>query len=384
MRSVSQQEASTSENSTISSVSRRDFLRFGSVGLLGIPKGTQGATTAAGTQGPVGAQHVIFICLNGGPSQFETFDPKPEATQGIRGPYKAIDTNVHGIKLSETLPKLAQRADKFCLLRSLWHDAAPIHETGMQMLATGRLMSGQLSRRGIAPPSLASIVARNLPSANGVPPQFVLPHPAVESAASMEIPVQGDSVPYGNTRFALDCYRAARLVERGTRFVTLNMFEKLNGQITWDCHANVSTAPARITDYGSTICPEFDKACSALLDDLSQRGLLESTLVVAVGEFGRTPKINEHGGRDHWPAVWSGLIAGGGIAGGNVIGSSDARGALPADQPVSLGDLAATILATAGIDPATPYDADSPLAGLALADGKPISGLFSLPTASSV
>ncbi|MCA9092896.1 MAG: DUF1501 domain-containing protein [Planctomycetaceae bacterium] len=375
MRSVGQQTSSSSETTNNSGVSRRDFLRFGSVGLLSIPKGTQAASLDVEKTGPQHAQHVIFLCLNGGPSQFETFDPKPEATQGVRGPYKAISTNVSGISLSETLPRLAQRADKFSLIRSLWHDAAPIHETGMQMLLTGRL-----ARRGVSSPSLASIVARHLASGDNLPPQFVLPHPSTENSAPLEIALGSDATPYGDTRFAQDCYRAARLVERGSRFVTVNMFEKLNGQLTWDCHANKSTAPARITDYGSTICPEFDKACSALLDDLAQRGLLESTLVIAAGEFGRTPRINDLGGRDHWPGVWSALIAGGGITGGTIVGSSDARGAVPTDHPVSLADLASTILAATGIDPTTTYEADSPLAGLPLADGKPLASLISMPS----
>lgn len=119
------------------------------------------------------------------------------------------------------------------------------------------------------------------------------------------------------------------------------MFDKLTGHLTWDCHANKSTAPARITDHGSSICPEFDQACAALIDDLSQRGMLSSTLIVATGEFGRTPRINELGGRDHWPSVWSAMIAGGGVPGGIVIGQSDDRGAAPVDAPVSLADLAA-------------------------------------------
>lgn len=377
MKSVGQQTSSTTDPVNHSGVSRRDFLRFGSVGLLSLPKGAKAATTDETGKGPTHAQHVIFLCLNGGPSQFETFDPKPEASIGIRGPYKAIATNVNGVMISETLPKLAQRADKFSLIRSLWHDAAPIHETGMQMLLTGRL-----ARRGVSSPSLASIVSRHLSSGENIAPQFVLPHPSTETASAMEITLGSDAVTFGESRFAQDCYRAARLVERGARFVTINMFDKLNGHVTWDCHANKSTAPARITDYGSTICPEFDKACSALLDDLSRSGLLESTIVIAAGEFGRTPRINDLGGRDHWPGVWSALVAGGGIPGGTVIGSSDARGASPIDQPVSLGDLAATVLAATGINPAATYETDSPLAGLPLADGKSIAGLISLPTAS--
>jgi uncharacterized protein (DUF1501 family) len=158
------------------------------------------------------------------------------------------------------------------------------------------------------------------------------------------------------------------------RFVTVNMFDTLAGRITWDCHANDSWAPATLSDYRNSLCPDFDRGLSALLDDLAERGLLEETLVVAAGEFGRTPRINERGGRDHWPGVWSVLLAGGGIAGGQVLGASDARGMFPADRPVSPAELSATILHTLGIDLATrlalPQGAE-----ITLADAEPIKEL---------
>lgn len=372
MRTVGQQEAASPDAGNGSGVSRRDFLRFGGAGLLALPKNGRASEVASVQTGPQHARHVIYLCLNGGPSQLETFDPKPEAPVGIRGPYKSVATKIEGIRLSETLPRLAQRADQFSLIRSLWHDAAPIHETGMQMLLTGRL-----AKRGVSSPSLAGIVARHLGASGEIAPQYILPHPNAEGESRSNLQNTPASTSYGTTRFGQDCFRAARLVEQGCRFVTVNMFDKMTGQLTWDCHANKSTAPARLTDYGSTICPEFDLACSALLDDLSQRGLLKETLVVAAGEFGRTPRINELGGRDHWPSVWSALIAGGGIPGGTVIGSSDERGAVPADQPVSLADLAATILTLTGIDPRQVYGAESPLAGLPLADGTVVASLAS-------
>src|SRR5262249_34062364 len=103
-------------------------------------------------------------------------------------------------------------------------------------------------------------------------------------------------------------------------------------------------------DYRDTLCPMFDQAYSALLDDLAERGLLESTLVVAMGEFGRTPLLNPRGGRDHWPGVWSILFAGGGIKGGQVVGSSDRIGSERRDRPVSPAEVAATIYRVLGID----------------------------------
>ena len=125
---------------------------------------------------------------------------------------------------------------------------------------------------------------------------------------------------YGETRFGCLCLQARRMVERGVRVVTVNLFDQLTGQVTWDCHGRSPSAPSTLYDYRDKLCPEFDRALSALLDDLQQRGLLEETLVTAVGEFGRTPRVNGHGGRDHWPGVWSAIMAGGGVRGGNVIG----------------------------------------------------------------
>src|SRR4029077_20794755 len=142
-----------------------------------------------------------------------------------------------------------------------------------------------------------------------------------------------------------------RVVEQGVRFVTVNMFDTLAGRITWDCHANDSWAPATLSDYRNSLFPDFDRGLSALLDDLAQRGLLEETLVVAAGEFGRTPRINERGGRDHWPGVWSVALAGGGIRGGQVVGSSDAHAGCPVDRPVTPRDLLVTIYHSLGIDP---------------------------------
>jgi uncharacterized protein (DUF1501 family) len=158
---------------------------------------------------------------------------------------------------------------------------------------------------------------------------------------------------YGDSEFGRSCLSARRMVEQGVRFVTVNMFDSLMGRVTWDCHANASWAPATLSDYRNSLCPDFDKVLSTLLDDLEQRGLLKETLVVAAGEFGRTPRINLQGGRDHWPGVWSALLAGGGIIGGQALGASDARGMYPSERPVSPAELAATILHTQGVDLST-------------------------------
>jgi uncharacterized protein (DUF1501 family) len=195
-------------------------------------------------------------------------------------------------------------------------------------------------------------------------------------AAAANVMAEGEQArrAYGDSPFGRSCLAARRLVEQGVRFVTVNMFDSLAGRVTWDCHANDTWAPATLADYRNRLGPEFDRGVSALLDDLAQRGLLEETLVVAAGEFGRTPRINGAGGRDHWPGVWSVLLAGGGVAGGQVIGASDSRGMFPADRPVSPAELAATILHSLGIDLATrlalPQGTE-----ITLADAEPIEEL---------
>jgi len=105
--------------------------------------------------------------------------------------------------------------------------------------------------------------------------------------------------------------------------------------VTWDCHADGGSLAVNLDDYRDTLCPMFDVAYTALLDDLKGRGMLDTTLVLAMGEFGRTPQLNNRGGRDHWPGVWSVLFAGARVKGGQVVGSSDKQGAEPKDRPVS-------------------------------------------------
>jgi uncharacterized protein (DUF1501 family) len=142
---------------------------------------------------------------------------------------------------------------------------------------------------------------------------------------------------------------ARRLIEAGVRFVTVNMFETVFDEITWDIHG--SKPFTDIQDMAKLVVPNFDKAYSTLLKDLDNRGLLRTTMVVAVGEFGRTPKINPAGGRDHHPGVWSFLIGGGPIQGGRIVGESDALGYIPKTRPVSPGEVAATIYHGLGLDP---------------------------------
>ncbi|HWY87029.1 MAG TPA: DUF1501 domain-containing protein, partial [Gemmataceae bacterium] len=154
---------------------------------------------------------------------------------------------------------------------------------------------------------------------------------------------------YGRTRFGQSCLLARRLIERGVRFVTVNMFETVFDEVTWDIHG--SRPFTDINQMARDVVPNFDQAYTALLEDLDDRGLYESTMVTAMGEFGRTPKINPAGGRDHHPGVWSILMGGGPIRGGRVIGESDELGYKPKSRPITPGEVAATLYHGLGLDP---------------------------------
>lgn len=152
---------------------------------------------------------------------------------------------------------------------------------------------------------------------------------------------------YGRNRFGLSCLLARRLIEAGVRFVTVNMFETVFNEITWDIHGSAPFSP--IEAYKNLLGPMYDNAYASLLEDLESRGLLASTMVVSMGEFGRTPKINPAGGRDHWPQCWTVSMAGGGIKGGQTVGASDEIGAYPRDRPIPAGAIAATVMHGLGI-----------------------------------
>ncbi|HEV3122887.1 MAG TPA: DUF1501 domain-containing protein [Isosphaeraceae bacterium] len=396
---------------TCSGFTRREFLKAGGLGLgaFGL---TLGGIEKLEASAPERSRAVILIMLVGGPSQLETWDPKPDAAALVRGPFASIPTALSGVRFNEHLPRLAKRMGKLAVLRSLYHDAAPIHETGHQLLQTGRLC-----RLGQEHPHVGSCVARLQGSHNDLPPFVIVPGPigntgvgvshgqaagplgpafdpfvldADPAAANYDPEVLLarsrrflDGVPelpvgmralservlsqkacsafdlarepamlraeYGHSTFGQSCLLARRLVEAGVRLVTVNMFETVFNRVTWDCHG--SRPFSTLEDYARELLPGLDQTVSALLDDLDRRGLLETTLVVATGEFGRTPKLNSAGGRDHWPGVWSALLAGGGIQGGQVIGASDAIASEPTDRPITPPQLLATIYKSLGIDP---------------------------------
>ncbi len=153
---------------------------------------------------------------------------------------------------------------------------------------------------------------------------------------------------YGMNRFGQCCLLARRLVENGVRFITINTFLTVFDEITWDIHG--SKPFTSIAGMKEIVCPMYDQAYSALIEDLAERGMLDDTLVANLSEFGRTPKVNPAGGRDHWPQCFTAYFAGGGVQGGQVIGASDPIGGFPAERPVGPGDIVATIFKSLGFD----------------------------------
>lgn len=333
---------------------RRDLLQSGSLSALGLAL----PAAAAARQTPEKA--CILLVLVGGPSQLDTWDPKPNAPSGIRSPYQPIRTNVPGIQISEIFPRMARQADQYAIIRSMYHTGAAVHDTGHQLVQTGRLCQG-----GVEHPHIGCVAGKLFGSQHVMLPYAIgntggnMPHgqtagylgdehePVMMEAESLRSEPAAVRDRYGRNKFGESCLRARRLVESGVRFVTVNMFETVFDEISWDIHGSRPFSP--MTAYRDIVAPMFDMAYTALLSDLRERGLLDSTLVVATGEFGRTPRINPAGGRDHWTQCWSALVAGGGVRGGQVIGSSDAIAGEPKDRPVSPAELAATVYHSLGI-----------------------------------
>jgi hypothetical protein len=357
-------------------VRRREFLRAGAmgVGALGLPFS---GSSLFGSPASRNDRALILLMLVGGPSQLETWDPKPDAPEEVRGPFGSIATRVPGVRISEHLPRLAARMDKLALIRSVHHDEAPIHETGLQLLQTGRL-----SRSEDEHPHIGAAASWSSGRSGRVPAFAMVPGPigntgvmlprgqtagrlgtAHEPVCTSFLEAGGGGEPdrlvraYGRSRFGKDCLTARRLVESGARVVTVNMFDTVFNQTTWDCHG--SGPFSTLDDYKRVLLPTFDQVFSALLDDLDARGLLDTTLVAAVGEFGRTPKLNAAGGRDHWPGVWSVALAGGGVSGGRVIGASDGRASVPVDRPVAAQEVHASMYHALGLDPSRVAEADA-------------------------
>jgi uncharacterized protein (DUF1501 family) len=356
------------------SPNRRDFLKAGAASGLGLAM----APAAHGRPPLAGkAKNCIFLMLTGGPSHLDTWDPKPDAPSEIRGPFRPIATRVPGVYVSELFPKMAALADRFALVRSLHHTAAPIHENGFQLLNTGRLY-----RDGPAWPHVGAVFSSLTASERE---WALIPGNPIRTGVGIDVGQTAGPLAHYPPRLETDdppgsfadyCGLARANVEHGwSRFSVVNQFDTVFDSVSWDCHADGGSLATDLGDYRDTVAPAFDTAFTRLLTQLNERGLLETTLVVAVGEFGRTPKLNASGGRDHWPGCWTAILAGGGIRGGRVLGASDATGAEPADCPVTCPELVATIYHALGI----PAEARIPApdgAPAPVVDARPVLELF--------
>lgn len=392
-------------------VRRRDFLRM--LGAAGGAAATLGWTDRIGMASEVIAKQgmrCVLLWMEGGPSQFETLDPKQ-----ANGSAPSIATSVPGIHISENLPHLAKQMDEIAIVRSL------TSREGSHPRAQFLMHHGYLPTGGVKFPTLGSNVAdqignaacelpsfvriggrgasaggsgfldvaydplvvnnpakpprnarpatrrqrydRRLKLLNGFETDFaqregtdlVADHQKIVGAASdmilspsmkaFDLAQESKKTheAYGEGRFAKGCLLARRLLESGVTFVEVTQ----NG---WDTHQENHARVAKN-------CGLIDQPAAQLLIDLKERGMLDSTLVIWMGEFGRTPKVNAEGGRDHFPRAFSGWLAGGGIAGGQVLGKTDDQGAEVIDRPVTPKDLYQTIYTALGIDPE--YENDS-------------------------
>lgn len=402
-------------------VSRRSFLRLGALGGFGLTladalRAEANTPAQAGRREPR-ARSVILVYLGGGLSHHDSFDPKPDAPEEIRGIYHPIATHVTGLHVGELLPRMARVMDKVALIRSGAHNNDH-HETATNWVLCGRfgspfgdypamgaVVAHQLGFRGPLPPYVAiprnpsftwelgksswlggryesfktgdpnqpNFQVQDVAPVENVSPQSaqrrrsllqtmdglarhiqgndqiatygefqqraaaLLLSSEARSAFAMEREPAGLRDRYGRTTFGQSCLLARRLVERGVRFVTVNY----GG---WDHHS-------QIWNNLNRKLPEFDQGFSTLILDMQERGLLANTLVVCMGEFGRTPLVNRDMGRDHWGPAASLVFAGAGVRGGLVLGQTDRQGAYVTRRPVAPADVAYTIYDCVGVDP---------------------------------
>jgi len=411
---------------------RRDSLQLGLGALLGA--GFVDSLQARGesqkhSDQPVGkAKSCILIWMDGGPTHFETFDPKPDAPLEYRGEFSAIDTAVSGVQYSEHMVKLAASLNDYAMIRSIRHDQGN-HGAGNHYMMTGsppRIPVGCGAFVSFHP-SMGSVVAKELGRDNGLPPYFSMPQmsrsggpnflgaryapfvvgddpnrekfkvrdvalprdltdsrfgsrtdlrskidnlkrlrdessgdpllafdeyfqqgfslvtsPDAQKAFDISLESAETRERYGRNGFGQRCLLARRLVEAGVPFITV-----YDGG--WDHHSDLFGALRKRL-------PEWDNSVATLIQDLKERGLLDSTLVVALGEFGRTPKIStlagqSKAGRDHWANAMSVLMAGGRTPGGTVVGATDPKGFSAVDRVLSPENFVSTIYHKLGIDP---------------------------------
>jgi hypothetical protein len=336
-------------------IPRREFLRAGAVGGLALsaPFALHESTAAVSSQY---ARNCILIHNAGGMSHLDLWDPKPHAPAEIRGEFSPIATSAPGVFISELLPHTARIADKLTIVRSVTHDESD-HGRAAGLVADAASIGGSIEFETYvvvdAVSESAKAAAAAIVRATGFSarPRFPVgasraqrsavglrdaptPFPMVRACHPVEMcyPADAGSVghgiepdparlEYGESEFGEQCLAACQMIEAGRRFVRIE-----NGH--WDSHAKNAWCLKEI------LAPAFDQAFSVLIAGLSGRGLLDSTLVMVTTEFGRSPRMNEMAGRDHWPRAFSIVLAGGGIPGGQTIGRTDKLGADVADRPV--------------------------------------------------
>ena len=429
----------TSDHVHSAGLNRRELLQVGYSGLLGIGLSSLAGHRAAAGQtanGGAGRQpkSMIIVYLTGAPSHLDTFDVKPEAPAEVRGEFQTIRTRIPGFVVSEHLPNLASRADKYAIIRSFSH-REDNHLVATHHVLTGHPQPGAFFDKVASRddwPCYSSALDHLRPRSDGIPggvnlPTFLMEGPLIwpgqhagilpprhdpwqitrdpnhadfrvdtlrlapgldvnrlderrsllgqvnrqqerlmdlatgqrlsdQQNLAFRVLTAGritrafdlDREPgsirdrYGRHMYGQSLLLARRLVQAGVRVVQVNIGRVQN----WDTHS------ANFTRLKNELLPPVDRGVSALLDDLETRGLLDETLVLMLGEFGRTPKINRDAGRDHWARCFFGLFAGAGVRGGQVIGRSDQIAAYPVTNPYSPDDLGATVYHVLGIDPA--------------------------------
>jgi hypothetical protein len=434
-----------------SGVTRRDFLRVGALGPIGLSLAQllrwEAAARSAGASGQPGvlkarAKSVVLVFLGGGISHHDSFDPKPEAVEEIRGKYGTLPTSIPGLRVTELLPEMAKVMNKVTLVRSGTHEndhhetatnwvlsgrfgsafgdhpaigAVVAHETGFSgrvppyvavprnpsftwELGKSAWLGGRYESFKTGDPNAADYKVRDLAQSQDVTPQVLERRKtllaAVDSlsqriegndqiatfdefgrkASEMVLSPQAQAAfdigreepslrdAYGRSEFGQSCLLARRLVEGGVRFVTVNY----GG---WDHHK-------KIFEGLDKKLPEFDRSFARFLCDMDERGLLADTLVVAMGEFGRTPKLNKDAGRDHWGRAGSMIFAGAGVARGHVIGATDKNGAFVTERPVRPADVAWTLFESLGIDPALVLKTPEGRPVSILSEGTSVTELF--------
>lgn len=412
--------------------SRRDLLRLGAYAGLGLGAAPLLSAQPSIASAAARADACILIWLDGGASHVDTFDPKPEAPAEYRGEFDSIASSLDGVRICEHFERLSKRMHHFALIRSLTSPEGN-HDRGSHHYQTGWRPSPSLVY-----PSMGSVLARQRGVGEGGVPSYITlrrspqfggagfmsrkfdPYvtevgaarragvgsldadrlarrralrdqlQAAQGAAAgndldsfydqafdlltspqaleaFDLSREPERARYSGAPLGDVCLTARRLVEAGSKFVTV--FDT-----GWDMHEDIFT---RLTFGYPGPLFQLDIALSALIDDLSERGMLDRTLVMVMGEMGRTPKINAKAGRDHWPKSNFCLLAGGGIRAGQVIGATDSRGELPIERPVTPAELVATVYERLGMLPTAVYETEGGRRVQVLPDGvQPIGELL--------